>query len=418
MYKKIYITKINQENASINSSRTNIIFFLVFLFIIIYFLFTKEVKKENFLKLFSKTIEMDAFEEKIKIQNYIDLVFNGTNIYKDKIYKFSNNPKISIVISVYNGEAYLRTALLSIQNQDFKDLEIIMVDDGSKDNSIDLIKELKKTEPRIILLENGENRGPLYTKTKGVLHSKGKYVMTMDEDDIYVQKDAFSSLYFEAEKNNLDILGFIYKYSGSKVDARKFNYPKDKSKVFYQPKIGNLLFHLESNGTVKLSGGSLVNLFIKTSLFKKIIGQIKMKYLNQKMYFNDDYIIYFLLTRNAYNMKFVSRIFYLCLKTWDINEPKVKFRTIIKNQDRNNRKCFGYLIFLEMLFELTKNTIRDKNIAFSQLDHWYLQKKICRNNKITKDKALKVFNLYLKSVYIRKENKKKIQDFINDMKYF
>jgi glycosyltransferase involved in cell wall biosynthesis len=138
---------------------------------------------------------MDALEEQRHIQNYVDLVLNGTLIDKDKIYSPSNNPLISIVISVYNGEAYLKTALISIQNQDLKNIEIIMVDDGSKDNSINLIKELMKTEPRIILLENGENRGPLYTKTKGVMHAKGKYVMTLDEDDIYCQRNAFSSLF-------------------------------------------------------------------------------------------------------------------------------------------------------------------------------------------------------------------------------
>ena len=81
----------------------------------------------------------------------MDLVFNGTKIDKDKIYYPSINPKISIIISVYNGEAFLRTALLSIQNQIFKDIEIIMIDDGSEDNSVNLIKELMKTEPRIIL---------------------------------------------------------------------------------------------------------------------------------------------------------------------------------------------------------------------------------------------------------------------------
>ena len=63
-------------------------------------------------------------------------------------------------------------------------------------------------DPRIVFLKNKKNKGALYTKTKGILHSKGKYVMTLDEDDLYASKDAFSILYEEAEKNNLDILGF------------------------------------------------------------------------------------------------------------------------------------------------------------------------------------------------------------------
>ena len=146
------------------------------------------------IKSYNKSIEKNYQEESMDIQNYMDLVFNGTVLDKDKIYYPSKNPKISIVISVFNGEAYLKTAILSIQNQNLKDIEIVLVDDGSKDNSVNLIKELMKTEPRIVLYENGENKGTLFTKSKGVLNSKGKYVIVMDEDDIFVQRDAFSSI--------------------------------------------------------------------------------------------------------------------------------------------------------------------------------------------------------------------------------
>jgi glycosyltransferase involved in cell wall biosynthesis len=54
------------------------------------------------------------------------------------------NPKISIIISVYNGEGYLKTAVRSIQNQDFKDIEIIIIDDFSTDNSVKIILNFKK----------------------------------------------------------------------------------------------------------------------------------------------------------------------------------------------------------------------------------------------------------------------------------
>ena len=90
----------------------------------------------------------------------------------------------------------------------------MMVDDGSKDNSVNLIKELMKTEPRIVLIENGENKGALYTKSKGILEAKGKYVISFDEDDMYTQRGALSTLYVVAEKNGLDIVGFIAVVAG------------------------------------------------------------------------------------------------------------------------------------------------------------------------------------------------------------
>ena len=337
---------------------------------------------------------------------------NGTELYKNKIYNLSNNPKISIVISVYNGEAYLKTILLSIQYQDFKDIEIVMIDDGSKDNSVNLIKELMKTEPRIVLYQNKKNKGALYTKSTGVILSKGKYVMTMDEDDIYVQKDAFSTLYVEAEKNNLDILGFTFIRFRSTISRSLPNY-SDKKRIIYQPELSNLMYNLTSNGKVRQFGGNLWNLFVRNDIFKKVVKQIDEKNFNVRMNHHDDFILFFLLTRSAKSIKYIDRIFYAIYMDWKEDE-KVKFRKKIKYEDIINNKCFEYLNFLEILFKNTKNTFEDKKIAFSQLEEWYLNKLFCRNNKNTRERAIEVFKLYLNNEYVSKEDKKNLEDFINN----
>ena len=131
----------------------------------------------------------------------MDIIFNNTLIDGPKKFPLTNNTKISIIITVYNGEAYLNTSLISIQNQNLKDIEIIMVDDGSTDNSVNLIKDLMSKDQRIVLFQNNKNRGMLYTKTKSVPFAKGKYILFLDEDDIIVQRDALSTLYEEAERN-------------------------------------------------------------------------------------------------------------------------------------------------------------------------------------------------------------------------
>ena len=144
--------------------------------------------------------DLDA--ELVNIQEYINIVFNNTLIDGDKIFPLTNNPKISIIITVFNGEAYLKTSILSIRNQDLKNIEIVLVDDCSTDKSVKLIKEMMSKDPRIVLYQNKQNRGMLYTKTKGVLLAKGKYVFLLDEDDMIVQREALSILYREAESNN------------------------------------------------------------------------------------------------------------------------------------------------------------------------------------------------------------------------
>lgn len=98
--------------------------------------------------------------------------------------------------------------ICSVQNQNFFNIDIIIIDDGSEDNSDNVIKELTKEDERIISIKNKRNRGTLYSKTKGVINAKGKYVMTLDHDDFYANEKVFYTLYNGAEKYNLDLLGF------------------------------------------------------------------------------------------------------------------------------------------------------------------------------------------------------------------
>ena len=83
-----------------------------------------------------------------------------------------------------------------------------LVDDGSIYNCIGIIKELMEEDKRIKLISNGINRGTLYTKTKGTLNAKGKYIMTLVHDNLYANKRVFDELYRKAEQYNLDLLGF------------------------------------------------------------------------------------------------------------------------------------------------------------------------------------------------------------------
>ena len=155
-----------------------------------------------------KIISLKYYDDFREMEKYTRKNMNGYRKFSRLKYRALNSPKISIVITVFNGEGYINPVICSIQNQNFLDLEIIIVDDFSKDNSVLIIKKLMKEDPRIILLENTENRGTLYSKSKGVSYAKGKYVITLDHDNLYSNKYTFSILYEEAENNNLDLLGF------------------------------------------------------------------------------------------------------------------------------------------------------------------------------------------------------------------
>ena len=133
-----------------------------------------------------------------------------------------NEPKISVLIPIYNGGKYLNYSLKSIQNQTLKELEIIIIDDNSKDNSLEIIQKYIKNDKRIRLIKNKVNRRILFCKSIGALNSKGKYIIEVDQDDMITRDDALSILYNDSEKLKLDLLHFKH-FKGKNI-TRFINY--------------------------------------------------------------------------------------------------------------------------------------------------------------------------------------------------
>ncbi len=124
----------------------------------------------------------------------------------DSIYYFEYKCNISIIISVYNVERYLRECLDSIVNQTLQDIEIICVDDGSTDKSSEILKEFAAKDSRIRVISQ-ENQGLACSRNNAMKIAKGKYILFVDSDD-YIRKDTLEMLYNYAEVNNLEMLSF------------------------------------------------------------------------------------------------------------------------------------------------------------------------------------------------------------------
>lgn len=351
-----------------------------------------------------------------KIKKYILMNLNGKLINSSYIFTKVINPKISIIISVYNGKGYLKTAVRSIQNQDFKDIEIIIIDDFSTDDSVKIIRELMKEDPRIVFLSNKENKGALYTKTKGVLHAKGKYVMTLDVDDLYASEDAFSTLYYEAEKYDLDIVGFGSIINDINILNKKIiKYNYFENPIIFQPDIRERMYIKNKNGEITRLNNVIWCFFYKTKLFINIIKKIENRFLNRIMNVHDDMILFFLLTRYARNLKQIKRIFHFVLIRNNPVDSSIIYRINEKNKERKKNSCFAYLYYTEFLLLYTKNTYNDKEIASYELNTWLLSHE-CRNNTSTKKLALKICLLYLNNQYINNKIKEKIKSFIKELR--
>ncbi|MDR2664219.1 MAG: glycosyltransferase family 2 protein [Puniceicoccales bacterium] len=112
-------------------------------------------------------------------------------------------PKVSICVPVYNVESYVAAALGSALNQTLSDIEIVCVDDGSTDGSLAILREYAAKDSRIKILENGKNRGLLYTRMRSILESSGVYVLCLDSDD-ELFPDAARLAYEKAEETGAD----------------------------------------------------------------------------------------------------------------------------------------------------------------------------------------------------------------------
>lgn len=112
--------------------------------------------------------------------------------------------KVSIILPIYNVQAYLREALESVIHQTLKDIEIICVDDGSTDNSLEIIKSYAAADDRIIVI-TGPNGGYGKAMNKGLDCAAGEYIGIVEPDD-YVALEMFEELYQVASENDLDFV--------------------------------------------------------------------------------------------------------------------------------------------------------------------------------------------------------------------
>lgn len=132
-------------------------------------------------------------------------------------------PEVSVIVPVYNVEKYLEKCLNSLVNQTLENIEIIVVNDGTKDNSEKIIEKFKEMYPeKIVYLKKG-NGGLSDARNYGMPYAKGEYIAFLDSDD-YVEKDMYKEMYEIAKKEDSDMVecDFIWEYPNkSKEDIGK-----------------------------------------------------------------------------------------------------------------------------------------------------------------------------------------------------
>ena len=154
-----------------------------------------------------------------------------------------DKPKISILISAYNAEKYLAECIQSVLNQNYDSYELIIVNDGSTDGTLDICKNYEETNSHVRVF-SWENKGLILARRKGIELSCGEYILFLDADDCY-EKNAFDNINVLL-KDNPDVVVFRFNfwygeedYKPSKIlETEIYTSLKDKQ-LFFEKFIGN-----------------------------------------------------------------------------------------------------------------------------------------------------------------------------------
>lgn len=144
-------------------------------------------------------------------------------------------PFFSILVPVCNQEKKMDVCLASLKNQTFTDFEVIFVDDGSTDGSLNILKEFVKNDSRARIIEHGVNKSLLYARWTAMGDIKGKYVIFLDSDDA-LTCDACEKLHNYFVNNDVDAVRFGFKYKNANRDIVPQEVP-DELEAYFSGKI-------------------------------------------------------------------------------------------------------------------------------------------------------------------------------------
>ncbi len=211
----------------------------------------------------------------------------------------TNEIKISVMIPVYNTSQYLEKCLESITTQSLKEIEIICVNDGSTDNSLEILRKYEKKDNRIKIIDK-KNEGANKARNEALKLAKGEYCLNIDSDDL-IKQDYLKNMYNKAKKEDLDILisDIIYFFPNKeyvekdlKLDDNKIIDGKEYIKLFFKE---NFL-------------GYTWNKLIKSKIYK----ENNLKY-NENIFLFDD-------------VELMLRLSYFCKRIGKLNEAFYCYR--------------------------------------------------------------------------------------------
>ena len=314
-------------------------------------------------------------------------------------------PEITAIITCYNSQEYIKTAIRSVQNQLFADIEILVVDDGSIDNTHSIIKKLEKEDKRIKIIKNKYNRGALYSKSIGILNAMGKYIMILDSDDLFANENIFEICFKEVSQYKIDIIEF----SGYNLNKFFFKIDQNPEVPYYlrfkvdnqtvrQPELSHFLYQKLKGNNFKLIDGVLWGKCVNSTIFKKTLNLLSSNIYEKKINYGDDRIINFILFKTAESFKYIQE--YGIIYNYN-NKSITHINSYINN-------CHDELVNLKSIYNIIKNTNEIDIVSYEVIYRWDSILFIGLNPDNSKN-LQNLINKLLMNKYVCLEHKKKLR---------
>lgn len=258
--------------------------------------------------------------------------------------------KISVIVPIYNSEKTLKKCIESIIGQTYSNIEIILVNDGSQDTSLDIMKEYKEKDSRIIMISQ-PNKGLSCARNTGIKNATGDYITFIDSDD-YIEKDMLEDTINIFKKHDCDVVRNNYKlaYKGGSV---KFRDELEEEK--------NTLVEMKTQR----------NSIIKKVLLGKVqsyswLLTIKRKVIKKNQLLFDEDILF------MEDIVFFMRLLFVADNIFFYNEPKYYYyqsnnNSLTKNQKSYIKNMNNILIMKQRLIEILELNLKNQSEQYIKI---------------------------------------------------
>lgn len=323
-----------------------------------------------------------------------------------------NNSLISVIVPAYNVEKYISRCLDSILNQTYKNLEIIVIDDGSTDNTSDVIEQYEKNYQNI----NGiyqQNQGVSMARINGIKKASGNWIGFVDSDD-EIENDMYEILLDNALRHNADISHCGYQM----VFDNKINY-------FYNT--GNLVLQDNLSGIKDLLEGSFVepglcNKLFNRKLFNNLLNE---NLIDMSIKINEDLLVNYFLFKESQKSVFIDQCKYHYIVRSNsasrskLNKNKIydpiKVKNIILNDINEELQAIAKKVYIRTIINVYNSLILEKSKEFDsdrkKVYNLIINNKILISYLEKKQKVISYMIILLPEIFYKKLYKLYVSKF-------